>query len=887
MGVLQDANNAFQAEDYTTALRLYRSVLAQTSDINRSELANMVRFNMSFAQRRVLASHITESTKETSSREVAANDKVSGFIDNVTGNHVSGWFVDTSSPGRVFECVAYLDDERYLTIRNDQPRPDLKQAGISEGLGGFSVEVHPALLRPLGMLSLRFEGESGADIRFDDIAIGASSSTSYTLPVSQRLGVGRYVQAARANVTVVVPIFNALEDVQCCIQRLLHYTSSQVDVLLINDASTDPNIRDVLESLALPANYHVIHNATNLGYTQTANRGIELAGERDVILLNSDARVTPRWVEGLLRAAATDPMIATVTPMSDCAGAFSAPSIGNHNPLPVGVADVATAEAEYAVAFRRHGLGLYPTVPTGNGFCLYIRRDVITQLRAFDAEAFPRGYGEENDFCMRARAAGWRNVIDDRTYVFHERNQSFGEQKKALIEAGRRIVDQRYPDYSRAISVFTQSPSIAAARYMARKAWREIEQGELPKPRILFVISTLTGGTPQTNQDLMRALAPNVEPWLLQCDSKTLRLYRVAAFGPDTLVHEHRLLEPVEPLTHVSHDYDQVIRQWLAAYDFAVLHIRHLAWHSLNLPRLAQAEGMRVIKSFHDFYAACPTVKLLDENRVYCAGHCTRTKGTCQPELWSSSSSEPVFPALKHQWVYRWREQFIEKVIPYCDEFVTTHSSIKETLTPLLALPDAHFHIIPHGREFARLHQLAAPCQQGQVVRILVLGNISQAKGSQLIQQLAANDRGQTLQFHILGNTQLVEQPGITLHGAYQRDELATRVAQINPHVGAIFSIWNETWCHTLTELWALGLPAIVNDFPTLRDRVVTSGAGWVVDIKQMQSPSSLYALVVSQQHEKLQWIPETQRQLQKAGTTRHMAERYQQLYFVSPLHRL
>ena len=34
-------------------------------------------------------------------------------------------------------------------------------------------------------------------------------------------------------------------------------------------------------------------------------------------------------------------------------------------------------------------------------------------------------------------------------------------------------------------------------------------------------------------------------------------------------------------------------------------------------------------------------------------------------------------------------------------------------------------------------------------------------------------------------------------------------------------------------------------------------------------------------------WIPETQRQLQKAGTTRHMAERYQQLYFVSPIHRL
>lgn len=865
MSVLQEANNAFQAEDYTKALRLYRAVLAENPELSDSELTKVAQFNMAVAQRRIHAPPAASKKGVGTSLAIADNDRVQGNIDATNGGYVSGWYVDKSSIGKVFDCYVYLDNELYLTIKNDRPRPDLKQAGYSEGLGGFSFQIAPALLTVSTTLSLRFEN----GVRFDDVAIGERLGPS--LPNH------RFPQGDHAPVSVIVPIFNALDDVKCCVERLLQYTRPSVEVLLINDASTDPGVRHFLDSVSLPAHYHVHHNTDNLGYTRTINRGIELAGERDVILLNSDARVTPRWVEGLQRAVASDPLIATVTPMSDRAGAFSAPTIGNDNPLPAG-----TSEADYAVAFRRHSLGLYPSVPTGNGFCLYIRRAVLSLLGAFDAEAFPRGYGEENDFCMRARAAGWLNVIDDRTYVFHERNQSFGEQKIALMDAGRAVIDQRYPDYSLAISVFSQSPSILAARYLARKALSAVEQHDPVVPRVLFVISTLTGGTPQTNRDLMRALGSNIEPWLLHCDSQTMRLYRVAAFGPDTLVHQHMLSEPVEPLTHVSHEYDRVIQRWLAAYDFAVMHIRHLAWHSLNLPRLAQVEGVRVIKSFHDFYAACPTVKLLDENNVYCAGQCTNTKGTCQPELWQAAGQQPVLPALKHHWVYHWREQFVEKVVPYCDQFVTTHASVKETLLPLLKLPAENFHIIPHGRDFSRFYQLAAPYQQGEALRILVLGHINEAKGSQLIQQLADQDRGQSLHFHILGDTELAEQPGITLHGSYQRDELAALVADINPHAGAVISIWNETWSHTLTELWALGLPVLVSDFPTLQDRVAVSGAGWVVDMHTLQHSNRLYDLVVSQLQEKLLLIPEVQRQMQETGTTRHMAAKYQKLYFAS-----
>src|SRR3546814_11876110 len=92
--------------------------------------------------------------------------------------------------------------------------------------------------------------------------------------------------------------------------------------------------------------------------------------------------------------------IRTVTAISDNAGAFSVPAPG-YNEIPEGVdTDMLARAAMDSVASPVE-------VPTGNGFCLYIKRDLIDAIGLFDEASFPEGYGEENDFCMRALAAGW------------------------------------------------------------------------------------------------------------------------------------------------------------------------------------------------------------------------------------------------------------------------------------------------------------------------------------------------------------------------------------------------------------------------------------------------------------------------------------------------
>jgi glycosyltransferase involved in cell wall biosynthesis len=86
------------------------------------------------------------------------------------------------------------------------------------------------------------------------------------------------------------------------------------------------------------------------------------------------------------------------------------------------------------------------------------------------------------------------------------------------------------------------------------------------------------------------------------------------------------------------------------------------------------------------------------------------------------------------------------------------------------------------------------------------------------------------LEFHFLGKTD-DEVRGIGVHhGAYNRDDFPSLARAIKPSFAAIFSIWPETFAHTLTEAWSVGLPALGAKFGAVGERISKHGAGWTVD---------------------------------------------------------
>ena len=351
-------------------------------------------------------------------------------------------------------------------------------------------------------------------------------------------------------VAVIVPIFNAADSVRRCLAALARFTPRNVRVILVDDASSDLAIAGLLAHFAQRGQVEIARHASNLGYTHAVNAGMQLAGEADVILLNSDTEVGPRWYESLRLAAYSDATIGTVTAVSDNAGAFSVPELEQFCPIPERW-DLPTAQR---ALLQQAGL-CFPELPTGNGFCLFIKRDLIARIGVMDAEAFPFGYGEENDFCQRALRAGYRNVIAGQVLVRHERSASFGDARRAALGAqGMAVLRQRYPNYEADVGATLYSFERRVLDYRVRRTYADSDgryAHALPRARLLIAVGA---------QETPNAVEcwPELEVFVLRHVGR-LRLQRIAAHGAE-------VIEAEEADGPTQQDPACCIGQWLLVF---------------------------------------------------------------------------------------------------------------------------------------------------------------------------------------------------------------------------------------------------------------------------------------------------------------------------------
>jgi len=114
----------------------------------------------------------------------------------------------------------------------------------------------------------------------------------------------------------------------------------------------------------------------------------------------------------------------------------------------------------------------FPELPTGNGFCMFVKRELIDRIGTMDAEAFPTGYGEENDFCQRAELAGYRNIVAGNVLVRHERSASFGDERRAALGVqGMAVLRQRYPNYESDVGATLYSFARRVLDYRVRRTY--------------------------------------------------------------------------------------------------------------------------------------------------------------------------------------------------------------------------------------------------------------------------------------------------------------------------------------------------------------------------------------------------------------------------------
>jgi GT2 family glycosyltransferase len=609
-------------------------------------------------------------------------------------------------------------------------------------------------------------------------------------------------------VDVIVPVHGGVEQTLACLHSLAAArVGTPCEVVVVNDAAPDARMAPALAALAAEGRITLLENPANLGFVRSVNRAMRLHPGRDVVLLNSDTEVADGWLDRLRAAAYRAPDIGTATPLSNRATICSFPQPHVDNELPAGA-----GLRELAAACAAANDGVSVEIPTAVGFCMFIRRAALQETGGFDERRWGRGYGEENDFCLRAAERGWRHVAACDVFVLHHGSVSFGAERSALAAENTRRLASLYPEYRPAIAAFASADPLTAPR---RRLFEALAAARRPR-YVLFVVHAWSGGSAVAAEVLAQRLAGAGEGVLFLGPEEGGGL-ALRVFG-SSLECSYR----GEACLDEAHAGLRRLNVWH-------VHVHQLVGFAPPVGELVRRLGVPYDVSVHDYYYACPRLHLMNAAGSYCgepdeAGcdACLQRVGphpATRAELAASGGSIAGWRARHARFLAGARRVFA----PSLD----VESRMRRYF------PDAALQLKPAPEPEPAQPAAHAQPPAGSAVNVAVIGALGQHKGMDLLLDCArdAAARGLALRFVVIGKTEddtrFAGLANVHITGPYARGDVARLCAQHGCSLAAFLSLVPETHCYTLSEAWAAGLYPVVLDIgaPAERVRAARHGA--------------------------------------------------------------
>ncbi len=239
----------------------------------------------------------------------------------------------------------------------------------------------------------------------------------------------------KKNVDIIIPVYNSLDKfIQCFLSVYNCSKQKDVNVIIVNDYSDEKTTEYLVKLEKNYKNVFLINNEINIGYTRSINKALSISKSDHILLLNSDTVVFEGWIEGLLKCMYSSKEIGIVGPLSNAALYQTIPYIKFTN---VGYEivniDKNMTKEDISKIVTYSSNENFPEVYIVNGFCFFMKRVVLESIGFFDELNFPIGYGEEDDFCVRAYLKNIKMAIADNVYVFHHKSSSFGKTRASKL----------------------------------------------------------------------------------------------------------------------------------------------------------------------------------------------------------------------------------------------------------------------------------------------------------------------------------------------------------------------------------------------------------------------------------------------------------------------
>jgi GT2 family glycosyltransferase len=372
------------------------------------------------------------------------------YFDGVT---ITGWLLDAPSLPALTVTIDGNDFKLTPFLATDT----LAKQGLGSGKDGFALTVPPGRFHTIRIHL------NGLDLVGSPIQLVKPGAKT---PVVQSI-TAKPVPDPKACVDIIVPVYKGLAETKACLAAVLQAKNTvPYRLIVVEDASPEPRLVAFLLELSAKGKIMLLRQPVNTGFVGAVNAGLQLS-QQDVVLLNADTCVHGDWLDRLQAVAYQNDKIGSVTPLSNNAELLSFP-------VPMQVAGMPDAEMLAKLDQTLADLNSpYQDIPSGVGFCLYIKRHCLNTVGFLDASLIERGYGEDSDLCLRIAAAGWQNVCAANVFVAHAGNVSFGADKQHLVAINLPRIHERYPDHEEDYKAFLNAQPLAPV-------YRQLQQHLLP-----------------------------------------------------------------------------------------------------------------------------------------------------------------------------------------------------------------------------------------------------------------------------------------------------------------------------------------------------------------------------------------------------------------------
>ena len=470
-----------------------------------------------------------------------------------------------------------------------------------------------------------------------------------------------------------------------------------------------------------------------------------------------------------------------------------------------------------AALARRVNGGSVVDIPVGVGFCMYMRRDCLDAVGLLRADVFAQGYGEENDFCLRARHLGWRHVAAPGVFVAHVGGQSFGTGASHLRARITEVLERMHPGYAGLIQEHVRADPLADARRRLDLARWRADRVRGGGSAILITHEGGGGVERQVAVSVARQRSAGrraivLRPGQLPDGGKCV----VLSDGTDPGFPNLRYAMPGEL---------PALLRLLARERPREIELHHMIGHHAAILELVAGLGVPFDVHVHDYAWLCGRVALVGPERRYCGEPEVVRCEACVADA-GSLIEEDITVANLRKRSARLFAGARRVVVPSDD----TAARIRRHF------PATRQKVAPHEDDAA----IAAPVRPATAearCRVCVVGAIGVHKGYQVVLDCArdAAERRLPLEFVVVGHTiddrRLLATGRVFITGTFAPEEAVQLIRAQNATLALLPSIFPETWCFSLAEAWRAGLRVAAFDIGAPAERIRRTGHGFLLPL--------------------------------------------------------